>query len=65
MKKDKMPHEGHENHLCYLQNIGYLEEFFEEYEDMVKDARFICKTCGRVAEKESYICKPKRMEKQK
>ena len=23
-KKVKMPHPGHEEHLCYLENVGYL-----------------------------------------
>ena len=23
-KKMKMPHPGHEEHLCYFENIGYL-----------------------------------------
>jgi len=25
MAKHKMPHPNHENHLCYLENIGYLQ----------------------------------------
>jgi hypothetical protein len=26
MAEVKMPHPGHEHHLCYLQNVGYLQD---------------------------------------
>lgn len=63
MADKSMPHEGHENHLCYLQNIGLLEESYEEYEELVKNADFICADCGRVANKDIYVCVPKKLNK--
>jgi len=35
MKEYKMPHPNHENHLCYLENIGYIQEFPEAYKEFV------------------------------
>ena len=58
MKKFKMPHEGHYNHLCYLVNINYHSFNPKKYKSIVKDAKFICKVCGRVAIKATNLCKP-------
>lgn len=56
-----MPHEGHEAHLCYLVNIAYQQSNPKEYRDLVKDGKFYCKSCGRVAANKQNLCKPVKM----
>jgi hypothetical protein len=58
MKKPAMPHAMHDEHLCYLVNMGYLESSLEDYKKLVKDAKFVCKNCGRTADSEEYVCQP-------
>lgn len=69
-KKTKMPHPGHEEHLCFLENIGYLrsQELLEmgvdakdQYKKLVKGARFLCGKCGRAAAKAQNLCEPERL----
>jgi hypothetical protein len=31
---------------------------FETYKNLVKNARFICRKCGRAAAKEENLCEP-------
>jgi hypothetical protein len=63
MTKDvKMPHEGHEMHLCFLHNIGTLRENPEEYTKLVKNAKYICIGCGRVAASEKNLCAPRALD---
>ena len=61
MKEYKMPHPNHENHLCYLENIGYIQEFPEAYKDLVKRGKFFCKVCGRVSKSEENLCVPEKL----
>ncbi len=56
MAEVKMPHPEHEKHLCLLQNVGYLKSNFEDYKKLVKDGKFVCKNCGRVAVNEINLC---------
>ncbi|MHC4187410.1 MAG: hypothetical protein ACYSRQ_04375 [Planctomycetota bacterium] len=62
MAKPKMPHAGHDKHLCYLINTSYHMKFdlhkTKGYKDLVKEANFICKACGRVAVSKTNLCKP-------
>ena len=53
----KMPHAEHEQHLCYLQNVGYVESNFDEYKKLVKNPQFVCKNCGRAAASDKNLCK--------
>ena len=53
---DKMPHIGHQKHLCYLAESG--ESTLEEVKALVKDAKFVCKVCGRAAATEENLCEP-------
>lgn len=69
-KKSKMPHPGHEEHLCFLENIGYLRsqellemgvDTIDQYKKLVKGARFLCRKCGRAAVKAQNLCEPERL----
>jgi hypothetical protein len=66
----KMPHPDHEEHLCFLENIGYLKspellemgvDRKEEFKRLVKNPRFFCKKCGRAATFEKNLCEPERL----
>ncbi|MFB0507987.1 MAG: hypothetical protein ACETWT_14750 [Thermodesulfobacteriota bacterium] len=58
MAEVKMPHPGHEKHLCLLQNTGYIKENFSEYKNLVRDPQFVCKNCGRTAANDANLCAP-------
>jgi hypothetical protein len=58
MAKSGMPHPGHAKHLCYLNNLGYQISHPKEYKSLVKDGKFLCGVCGRVAVNEKNLCKP-------
>jgi hypothetical protein len=58
MAEVKMPHPGHERHLCYLQNVGYLLDHPDDYKELVKNTKFFCKACGRAAADDKRLCKP-------
>lgn len=51
---------GHDhdlNHLCQIvvrRDIGRVKE-------LVKDAQFYCKNCGRAAHNENNLCNPSRI----
>jgi hypothetical protein len=61
MEKPEMPHAGHDQHLCYLTNLGFIVESPHEYIELVKDARFVCKNCGRAAHSNENLCKPEKL----
>jgi hypothetical protein len=54
------PHIGHELHLCELAAEGRVS--LEEFKSMVKNPKFICKTCGRAAAEELHLCDPVPLE---
>jgi hypothetical protein len=58
MVEGKMPHHGHEKHLCYLNNLEFQKSFAEEYKELVKNPKFYCENCGRAAVNEKNLCKP-------
>ncbi len=58
MAKTEMPHSGHDVHLCYLVNLGLQISNPEEYKKLVRNGRFVCKVCGRVAASDKNLCKP-------
>ena len=58
MAKAKMPHSGHDEHLCFLQNLGFALQDPEEYKTLVRNAKFMCQQCGRAAAKKENLCKP-------
>ena len=61
MNKPEMPHAMHDDHLCYLVNMGYIENSFDDYKKLVKDARFVCKKCGRSANSAENLCRPEKI----
>jgi len=58
MAKAEMPHPGHGKHLCYLNNLGFQISNPKEYKALVRNAKFLCMVCGRVAASEKNLCKP-------
>ena len=58
MAKIKMPHSGHTKHLCYLQNLGFAVQYPREYKSLVRNGKYVCERCGRVAAKRENLCKP-------
>ena len=57
----EMPHSKHEQHLCFLQNVGYVEKNLEEYKRLVRNPKFVCNNCGRVAENSVNLCEPEKL----
>ena len=53
--EEPAPHLGHSHHLCDMARKG---ADFETYKNLVKNAKFICKKCGRAAAKEDNLCEP-------
>ena len=58
MDEVKMPHPEHGKHLCYLNNLGFQVSNEEDYKQLVRNPKFMCKNCGRVAASQDNLCKP-------
>jgi hypothetical protein len=43
-----------EGHLCKIVK----QQNHEQIRQIVKDAEYFCRKCGRAAQKEIYLCKP-------
>jgi len=54
--QEAMPHLGHAEHLCHLVEHRGIE--INQYKPLVRNAKFLCKKCGRVAAKEENLCEP-------
>jgi hypothetical protein len=61
MAKETMPHSGHDKHLCYLANIGFQFSDPNAYKSLVKNGKYYCRLCGRVALSEKNLCKPAKL----
>jgi hypothetical protein len=48
----------HKNHLCELTAGGLHQRSPKEYHNLVKNPRFVCKSCGRVAAESNRLCLP-------
>lgn len=63
MALDAKPHEHHERHLCHLHNIEHLlTNDPEAYKALVRNPKFICLGCGRVAADEANLCAPRPLD---
>ena len=47
--------ESHNKHLCYIISQGFHLSDTEEYDALVKNPKFKCRHCGRIA-KRRIIC---------
>ena len=47
--------------LCSLVKKGCCEDDSKEYKKLVKDGKYWCKKCGRVAADSSNLCKAKKL----
>ena len=61
MAKVAQPHSGHTQHLCYLVNMGALGTSFPGYKKLVKNATWVCRSCGRSAASPRSLCNPKKL----
>ncbi len=53
----KVPHEGHEQHLCELRN--HMAQ--EEYKNLIRGAQYFCQHCGRSAVSKDNLCFPEKI----
>lgn len=49
-------HVGHENHLCKRLDNGLST--IDEYKELVRNPKFLCQYCGRVAARLENLCAP-------
>jgi hypothetical protein len=52
------PHPGHGKHLCVAHVMNWIQTNLDEYKDIVRDGKYVCKQCGRVAKTPEYLCDP-------
>jgi hypothetical protein len=50
------PHIGHKHHLCAMAESG--EVTVEQMKELIRDAKFMCKICGRSALNSENLCEP-------
>lgn len=48
----------HDEHLCYLMYTGVHLEDKAAYKQLVQDAKFRCKKCGRTTHADRNLCEP-------
>jgi len=49
---------NHEQHLCRLYESDLHKSDPARYATLVKDPRYVCKSCGRVAAENQNLCEP-------
>jgi len=54
MSEEKKCAGEHTGHLCVLVS----EERFDEVKELVKNPKYICFNCGRVADSDANLCNP-------
>jgi hypothetical protein len=50
--------QNHSHHLCKLFADGLHRSRPEEYQGLVEDPHYVCKSCGRVAARKESLCNP-------
>jgi hypothetical protein len=50
-----------EERLCFVGDIAKDKSSLENFKRLVRDPKFICKGCGRVAANDSNLCWPEKM----
>jgi len=58
MAKSRKACEGHENHVCALAESGFIGRDLEAFRELVREPRFVCRHCGRVAKSALSLCEP-------
>lgn len=48
----------HTEHLCYMVSQGFHVSDEREYRDLVENARYKCRRCGRAAKRKFNLCVP-------
>jgi hypothetical protein len=48
----------HTQHLCHLYSAGLHKTQPDQYAHLVKDPKYVCKSCGRVAASKQNLCVP-------
>jgi hypothetical protein len=54
----KGPHKGHGKHLCVAHVMNYIQTNLADYKQLVRNGKYVCKQCGRVAASADYLCDP-------
>jgi hypothetical protein len=44
--------------VCKLVKKDFQKSNLKEFSDLVKNPKFVCQKCGRVANDKKYLCKP-------
>ena len=60
-EKVDMPHAKHDQHLCYMENMGYLIKHLPHYKQLIREPKFVCKKCGRAAKSKINLCRPDKL----
>jgi len=47
--------------LCSLVKRGCQKDQADEYKDLLRGARYMCRKCGRAAAKAKCLCKPEKL----
>jgi len=53
--------ESHDKHLCYIVSQGLHLSEPEEYKQLVDNAEFKCRHCGRLAKSGDNLCVPEKL----
>jgi hypothetical protein len=61
MEEPRLPHSGHNQHLCHLVDLGFQERRRKDYKKLVSEPKFVCKKCGRVAKDGRSLCNPRKL----
>lgn len=48
----------HKQHLCHLYGEGLHKTKPDQYAHLVKNPKYVCKHCGRVAAAKQNLCAP-------